>query len=156
MLLRPGRYDANYEQQGNDYPIGFVRWTEQRNFEAMLDMIADQRIDPSLLISHRFPFDNAVDAYGLISSKQPSLGVLLDYPKATATEQGRLRQQTLPIAGRQSATAKPAPARADRSQKSTENGSIAMIGAGNYATQVLIPAFKKNHAQFACIASRND
>ena len=151
----PGRYDASYEQQGNDYPIGFVRWTEQRNFEAMLDMIADRRIDPSLLISHRFPFDNAVDAYGLISSKQPSLGVLLDYPTPAAAEQSKLRQQTLPIALRQSAAAKPVSTQADRSRTSTENGSIAIIGAGNYATQVLIPAFKKNHAEVACIASRN-
>ena len=68
----PGRYDADYEQRGNDYPVGFVRWTEQRNFEAMLDMMADGRVNPDPLVSHRFSIDYAVDAYGLISSKQPS------------------------------------------------------------------------------------
>ena len=50
----PGRYDANYEERGNDYPVGFVRWTEQRNFEAVLDMMSDGRLDVKPLISHRF------------------------------------------------------------------------------------------------------
>ena len=76
----PGRYDADYEQGGIDYPVGFVRWTEQRNFEAMLDMMASGQIDPTSLVTHRFSIDEAVGAYELISSKQPSLGVLLEYP----------------------------------------------------------------------------
>jgi hypothetical protein len=55
----PGRYDPNYEDKGNDYPVGFVRWTEQRNFEAVLDMMADGRLDVKPLISHRFAIDDA-------------------------------------------------------------------------------------------------
>ncbi len=56
----PGRYDPAYEENGVDYPIGFVRWTEQRNFEAVLDMLADGRLDVGPLISHRFSIDDAV------------------------------------------------------------------------------------------------
>src|SRR6185437_6653499 len=54
----PGRYDPSYEEQGVDYPLGFVRWTEQRNFDAVLALMADGRLDPSPLISHRFAFDD--------------------------------------------------------------------------------------------------
>ena len=75
----PGRYDSEYEEKGNDYPVGFVRWTEQRNFEAILDMMAEGRIDMKPLISHRFKLGQAAEAYDLISSGNP-LGVLLQYP----------------------------------------------------------------------------
>lgn len=150
----PGRYDATYEQLGQDYPVGFVRWTEQRNFEAMLDMIADRRIDPTQLISHRFAFDDAVDAYDLISGKEPSLGVLLNYPEPAESERQTLRIRTLPIAQRATESSKsrrrPTPA-----SGAANGASIAIIGAGNYATQMLIPAFRKNNAQVKCIASRN-
>ncbi len=80
----PGRYDPAYEERGVDYPIGFVRWTEQRNFEAVLDMLADARIDVLPLISHRFPIDDAVRAYDLIDGSEPSLGILLEYAGAAA------------------------------------------------------------------------
>ncbi len=62
----PGRYDPGYEERGNDYPVGFVRWTEQRNFEAVLDMMADGRLDVEPLISHRFALEQAEDAYALV------------------------------------------------------------------------------------------
>ena len=75
----PGRYDSAYEDHGQDYPIGFVRWTEQRNFEAVLDMLADGRLQTDVLISHRIPFDQATSAYELISSRTPSLGIVLQY-----------------------------------------------------------------------------
>lgn len=76
----PGRYDPAYEQQGHDYPVGYVRWTEQRNFEAVLDMLASGRLDVAPLVSHRFPIGRAEEAYALIAGAAPSLGVLLEYP----------------------------------------------------------------------------
>ena len=137
----PGRYDQDYEQRGMDYPAAYVRWTEQRNFEAMLDMMASDRIDPTLLITHRFAIEGAVDAYELISSKQPSLGVLLEYPHADQSAT-TLRNQTVRM-------------HRPSDGKSSNAPRIAIIGAGNYATQVLIPAFKKCGAKLACIASRH-
>jgi threonine dehydrogenase-like Zn-dependent dehydrogenase len=76
----PGRYDPNYEEKGQDYPVGFVRWTEQRNFEAVLDMMATGALDVKQLISHRFDISEAEKAYELIINKEPSLGILLTYP----------------------------------------------------------------------------
>lgn len=138
----PGRYDADYEQGGIDYPVGFVRWTEQRNFEAMLDMMACGQIDPSLLISHQFSINDAVGAYDLISSKQPSLGVLLRYQDPQESNRQVLRQQTVRL-------------HVPVESKSMSAPRIAFIGAGNYASQVLIPAFKKCGANLFCVASRN-
>jgi predicted dehydrogenase/threonine dehydrogenase-like Zn-dependent dehydrogenase len=120
----PGRYDAGYEEKGNDYPVGFVRWTEQRNFEAVLDMMADGRLDVKPLVTHRFAVEKAEDAYGLLSGGEPSLGILLQYP---ARADALVRQPSVMLA--------PAPA--------APNGAVVgFIGSGNYATAVLIPALK--------------
>ena len=133
----PGRYDANYEEGGQDYPLGFVRWTEQRNFEAILDMMADGRIDMKPLISHRYKLDDACDAYELISSGNP-LGVLLEYDVAeqAATQQvvELNTRSNLPASG-------------------TQPASIGFIGAGNYASSVLVPAFAATGARLKSIAS---
>jgi predicted dehydrogenase/threonine dehydrogenase-like Zn-dependent dehydrogenase len=119
----PGRYDPDYEQGGHDYPIGFVRWTEQRNFEAVLDLMASGALDPSRLISHRYQVARASQAYDLLASEQPSLGVLLDYPGVGASPPMRRVQL-------ETAALSSAPAR------------LAFIGTGNYAARVLIPAFQ--------------
>ena len=66
----PGRYDPSYEEQGHDYPLGYVRWTEQRNFEAVLELMAAGKLDVKPLISRRFPFEQAPDAYELITSRK--------------------------------------------------------------------------------------
>ena len=120
-----------------DYPLGFVRWTEQRNFEAILDMMADGRIDMKPLISHRYKLDDACDAYELISSGNP-LGVLLEYDVA---EQEATQQvvELNPSANLPAAGARPA--------------SIGFIGAGNYASSVLVPAFAATGARLKSIAS---
>lgn len=134
----PGRYDPNYEDKGQDYPVGFVRWTEQRNFEAVLDMMADGRLDVKPLVSHRFEIDQAAKAYEVVSGSEPSLGILLEYPGAEA-------------AGAQ------APARtvAIRSASSKVSGkaAVSFIGSGNYASGVLIPAFKAVGTSFKSVAS---
>lgn len=138
----PGRYDANYEEKGNDYPIGFVRWTQQRNFEAVLDMMADGRLDVAPLITHRFAIADGAKAYDVVSGAASSLGVLLEYPTSDATATSRARTVNVGAVSARSveATRSRAP-------------SVSFIGAGNYATAVLIPAFKAAGASLATIAS---
>jgi predicted dehydrogenase/threonine dehydrogenase-like Zn-dependent dehydrogenase len=133
----PGRYDENYEEKGQDYPIGFVRWTEQRNFEAILDMLADGRIDMQPLISHRFKLADAAQAYDVISSGNP-LGVMLQYEHQTPE---KLTKQTVTlssVSGRGFASSK---------------AVLGFIGAGNYASSVLVPAFKATGARLKSISS---
>lgn len=136
----PGRYDPDYEDKGNDYPVGFVRWTEQRNFEAVLDMMADGRLDVKPLISHRFAIDEAEKAYELVGGAAPSLGILLEYPGIDITPAARtvqLRPQSQPLS------------QGERG----ETASVSFIGSGNYATAVLIPAFKEAGARLRSVAS---
>ncbi len=130
----PGRYDPEYEERGHDYPIGFVRWTEQRNFEAILDMLADGRLDFKPLISHRFAVTEAEEAYKLISEGNP-LGVLLEYAQNDSAPLERSIAISLPSS---TASGKPA---------------LGFIGAGNYATAVLIPAFAQTEARLVAVAS---
>lgn len=135
----PGRYDPNYEEKGQDYPVGFVRWTEQRNFEAVLDMMADGRMDVKPLISHRFQIDEAEKAYELVGGGGPSLGILLEYPGIELTQEAHTVLLGKP-----------------RSHSpSTARGqcSVSLLGSGNYATAVLIPAFKAAGARLRSVAS---
>jgi predicted dehydrogenase/threonine dehydrogenase-like Zn-dependent dehydrogenase len=130
----PGRYDPVYEQQGNDYPIGFVRWTEQRNFQAVLQALASGALRTDALITHRFPIEQSPDAYTLLTSGAPSLGILLRYP---ATADPNQRAVALPPL-----TAPPGRA------ASPAQPSLSVVGAGNYASRVLIPAFASAGARF--------
>lgn len=138
----PGRYDSSYEDNGHDYPIGYVRWTEQRNFEAVLDMLAGRRLQTDLLISHHISFDQATTAYDIISSRAPSLGIVLQYPEPDAFSQSRLLRRTI--------TRSEDPFEGDRSAATPVVGCI---GAGNYATQVLLPAFQRARVAFRSVAS---
>lgn len=135
----PGRYDPNYEEKGQDYPIGFVRWTEQRNFEAVLDMMADGRMDLKPLISHRFQIDEAEKAYEIVGGSVPSLGILLEYLGIELTQEARTVQLGRPLY----------PSTSPR----REEVSVSFIGAGNYATAELIPAFKAAGARLLSVAS---
>jgi predicted dehydrogenase/threonine dehydrogenase-like Zn-dependent dehydrogenase len=137
----PGRYDMRYEDEGQDYPFGLVRWTEQRNFEAVLDMLADNRLHTEPLISHRIPFDQAITAYDLISCRAPSLGIILQYPESDQVSRPRLLTRTI-----------------QRSEAASHVGHpstpvVGCIGAGNYATQVLLPAFKNTGAVLKSVVS---
>jgi predicted dehydrogenase len=134
----PGRYDPAYEEGGQDYPVGFVRWTEQRNFEAVLDLMASGQIDVAPLITHRFPLERAVDAYALLTSGEPSLGILLEYPAARAGSVQPTEGRTVLLAPAALTPAK---------------GSLAFLGAGNYAGRVLMPAFQKAGAQLHTVVS---
>jgi predicted dehydrogenase/threonine dehydrogenase-like Zn-dependent dehydrogenase len=134
----PGRYDPAYEEKGHDYPVGFVRWTEQRNLEAVLDMMADGRLDVRPLISHRFSIDEAIQAYALVSSPEPSLGILLSYPAVSIDAPSR----TVSLGVKR----EPAPARA-------RSVGVSVIGSGSYATARLIPAFKAAGARLRLTVS---
>ncbi len=136
----PGRYDSNYEEKGQDYPVGFVRWTEQRNFEAVLDMMAAGSLDVKPLISHTFTINDAEKAYELVGGASPSLGILLSYPGLEITSEAR----TVILPG----------GSPDKlGSKNIERASVSFIGSGNYATAVLIPAFKEAGAHLSCVAS---
>ena len=138
----PGRYDPNYEEKGQDYPVGFVRWTEQRNFEAVLDMIAEGRLNVKPLISHRFAIDKADKAYELIGGSESSLGILLQYPGIVIGPVSR----TVPLIS----------AHGNNSAKSdlkTGKATVSFVGAGNYATAVLIPAFRSAGVNLWSVAS---
>ncbi len=130
----PGRYDPAYEEGGQDYPIGFVRWTEQRNFEAVLDLMAAGVLNVASLITHRFPIEEGERALSLLTSGEPSLGIVLTYPQPDLTAQPA-RQSSLGAA--------PVPGK----------GTVGFLGAGNYAGRVLIPAFQAAGANLHTVVS---
>lgn len=131
----PGRYDDNYESQGNDYPLGFVRWTEQRNFISILDMMSLNKINVKPLISHRYLFDDALSAYEELTDNKNALGILLEY-SAIPNEAPNTTLQINPA-----------------QQFNQSSAVVGFVGAGNYASRVLIPAFKKANAQLHTIAT---
>ncbi|MBT2749417.1 MULTISPECIES: bi-domain-containing oxidoreductase [unclassified Lysobacter] len=141
----PGRYDASYEERGNDYPVAFVRWTEQRNFEAVLDMMASRAVDASALVSHRYGIADAEQAYGVLGGGEPSLGIMLDYRRGEEMPDDLIRRK-VPL------PAKPA---VREVAGDTDGAGVAFIGAGNYAGRVLIPAFVKSGAKLHTVVTNN-
>lgn len=131
----PGRYDDSYESQGNDYPLGFVRWTEQRNFIAILDMMSLGKIDVKPLISHRFLFDDALSAYETLTDNKQALGILLEYPQ----------QEKHPLSPNFELNKK--------TPFDAQSAIVGFVGAGNYASRILIPAFKKANAQLHTLST---
>jgi predicted dehydrogenase/threonine dehydrogenase-like Zn-dependent dehydrogenase len=138
----PGRHDPAYERQGRDYPAAYVRWTAQRNFEAVLQMLAENRLRVEALITHRFAFEAMGEAYKLLSGTVPYLGILLDYP-VQQTEQ-LTRRSIRMEASRGARRFRQRPCLGDR---------IGVIGAGAYATKVLLPALQGAGANLTAIAS---
>ena len=127
----PGRYDTAYEQKGRDYPIGYVRWTENRNMDAFLQLLAQKKVNVSSLLTHRFPVDRAQSAYELITGKarEPFLGVVIQYSEM------RDESPTLELV--------PAPlAAAPSAQRTVDGISVGLLGAGAFATGTLVPALK--------------
>ncbi len=124
----PGRYDAAYEQKGRDYPIGHVRWTETRNLEAFLQFIADGKLNLPSLITHRFPMEQATQAYDLImgNTREFFLGTLITYAGAESGDLPHLSER-IPVAA-----------------AATSSGSIGLgvLGAGSFAQNTLLPALK--------------
>lgn len=123
----PGRYDPDYEEAGEDYPFGYVRWTEGRNMQAFLELIEEGAIDVRPFITHEFPIADATKAYTLISGKAetPFIGVVLTYPEQTETN---LERKVM-----------------IRSAEKIEENTVRLgvLGAGNFASAVLLPAIKR-------------
>lgn len=129
----PGRYDPAYEEGGIDYPISYVRWTEGRNMQAFIDLLANDQIDIHPLITHRYPIDEALTAYQMIASKKKKekaesfLGVLLTYPESDQPPEIRVTNLAAPAIN-------------------LKPGSIlelGVLGAGNYARATFLPMVKK-------------
>ena len=131
----PGRYDREYEERGRDLPLGYVRWTEQRNLQAFIDLVAAGKLDPRELTTHRFGIEQASDAYETLSGEDGErrpFGILLEYseeptPPAPMVQAARSR--------------KPGAAR------------IALVGAGSFARSTLLPALRQAGAELATVAS---
>lgn len=120
----PGRYDAEYEEKGTDYPIGYVRWTEKRNMEAFLQLVAEGKVNTDLLTSHRFEIARAPEAYDLIlNGGERYCGIVLDYSNSSDASATRHARITKPLAAGEA--------------------GISFIGAGNFARGVLLPIIKR-------------
>src|SRR5882672_991203 len=134
----PGRHDPDYEERGHDYPVAYVRWTEGRNIEAFLDLLATGRIDVEPLITHRFSIDDAERAYQLISggTNEKYLAVVLTYDTESEVSRRIENQAAVKKTGAVSGRV-----------------GIGLIGAGGYAQKVLLPNFKAAGAEFCSIAS---
>ena len=132
----PGRYDPKYEESGLDYPIGFVRWTEQRNFAAVVNLIASNRLILDRFISHRFSIKNAQDAFGLLEGSSNNMGILLDYTEGKEFNSSTKVAIKIP-------------------PSAPEKLSLNFVGAGNYAGRYLIKSFRDPRVQFRTIAARS-
>lgn len=131
----PGRYDREYEERGLDYPIGYVRWTAQRNMSAFLDLVAQGRIDVHGLISERIPVERARDAYERLAANAASpLGLVLEYGRSERLDASRPRSAWAPAA---------------------LNPKVNVVGAGSFAQRVLVPNLKKGGLSLGAIASAN-
>lgn len=134
----PGRYDPRYEEEGVDYPLPYVRWTEQRNFEAFLHLLEEKQINLKPLITHRFKLKEALKAYQTVGDKE-GIGILIEYPETNATLSSTelARSVTLVKATR----------------KAVSSVSCSVIGAGNFTRQVLLPALAKTGTHLQHIIS---
>lgn len=138
----PGRYDPSYEQGGNDYPYGLVRWTASRNMEAVMGLMAAGKLDVASLVTHDYPFADAPDAYETLVSDPSALGIVLTYPgvdvAATPEREGLLsRRLSLPTST------------ASRAAR----GRIGVLGAGAFATNTLLPAVQAAGGSIATVVS---
>lgn len=129
----PGRYDEQYEQKGQDYPIGFVRWTEKRNFEAVLVALSKQRLHVNELITERIPLENYNEIYSQIGSSK-SIASILEY-----SQKDELPKNNVSIN--------------DSGNFSGQKGVIGIIGAGNFTSAMILPSLKKCRAHIKTIAS---
>jgi polar amino acid transport system substrate-binding protein len=125
----PGRYDADYEERGQDYPLGYVRWTENRNMEAVLDMMAQRKLNVAALITHRIPVEDSLRAYDLITGKvdESYLGIVIQYSEPgtpiTLSRRVELRAVDQAVSGRRAV--------------------LGFIGAGNFTQSTLLPPLLK-------------
>jgi len=130
----PGRYDDKYEVEGIDYPIGYVRWTENRNFQAILQLLSNGSLNFEYLITHKYKFDEAPKAYNEILNNRDALGVILEYNSVEVIVDKKITINKSEL------------------QNSSEV-SIGVIGAGNFAKIVMLPVLKESGANLVGISS---
>ena len=133
----PGRYDPAYEEQGQDYPIGYVRWTENRNMQAFIHLLEERKVNVQPLISHRFPIERANKAYELITGKraEPFLGVLIKYPEQpdlSCRVDVHRESDGLPVSGEYVSA-----------PSSDSAVTVGLLGTGSFANATLLPAMKR-------------
>ena len=156
----PGRYDPSYEAQGHDYPPGFVRWTAARNFAAVLDALARGSLDVTPLLSRRVAVADAERAYDAILEDRSALGVVIEYPDAgdpLPTPASRVIALSPdadgPSSGSDAAAVSPRASRVGRVGRNADAPVVAVIGAGQFARLVLLPAIREAGARIAAVAS---
>ncbi len=137
----PGRYEKNYEEKGLDYPIGFVRWTEKRNFESILQLMASRKFLPSKHITHRFPIEQADSKYNKTLNSSDSLGIVIDYTNDKNVDDMQVNRKKIP----------PIKIKKDKGDSSP---IIGLLGSGEYARRVLIPILKKDGATIKTVVSQ--
>lgn len=132
----PGRYDYAYEQRGMDYPIGFVRWTEQRNFNAVLQLLSEKRLSVQKLVSRAIPLEQAPEIYATIGEDKSTLGILINYSQSNSIDSKvfKFSNRAIDVRGVL---------------------NTAVLGAGQFAGAVLLPALKGAGMDFVTLASRS-
>jgi predicted dehydrogenase/threonine dehydrogenase-like Zn-dependent dehydrogenase len=125
----PGRYDSAYEEQGRDYPLGYVRWTEGRNLQAFLDLLLQDKVRVEPLISHRFPIESAQEAYALLSNgaKKQSLGIVIEYPGENEPDPWASIPRSISATGK---------------KQYESSVRVGLLGAGNFVKATLLAAMK--------------
>ena len=130
----PGRYNRNYEEKNLDFPIEYVRWTENRNFQAALRLMQDNKIVIDDLVSERFSFDDAVEAYEYLRTNN-ALGLTLEYKDVPVIKTITYNNNA--------------------NSKTSSSPKVSFIGAGNYASRVLMPSFQKAGFEFSTLQTKN-
>lgn len=159
----PGRYDEKYEQAGLDYPVGYVRWTEQRNFEAVLAALRGGQLRVDRLVTHRYEITQASRAYDEVADNAAALGVLLDYPLASEHSPRLQFSGSAPHAHAAPATPArhdgperhPAAHGAQNGQTPGAGGVFGVVGAGAFTKLMMMPALLKAGARVAMVADIN-
>ena len=131
MSYGPGRYDPNYEERGREYPIGHVRWTEQRNLSSFVELVGRGAVTPQRLVTHRYPIDQGLAAYETLQDAAAKpMGILLSYPDAAEAARASMAARRVAL---------------EPAQQPASSGGLrfGVLGAGGYAKGVLLPGLAK-------------
>ncbi len=140
----PGRYDPLYENQGLDYPSAYVRWTEQRNFQAVLELLRSGVLRVNHLTTHRFSINDAAKAYAEVTTSRSALGIVLQYPSTDLPLTDKRSRRTISVHSTEPVTHR---------ETNRSSARISVIGAGVFSSRSLLPQLKRAGATLQSIAS---